>query len=128
MPRRVAAVIKAEGWYTKYLFRGAGVGVAVGAGVGERASLYCTYRGLVLVHNVLPAYHCCILAALNRGRKYFRPRTVRTHVAEKYVRQVNFYRGSTMFVSAAALKPSMSLCCCAALKTHLTSRTYFSAT
>ena len=43
-----------------------------------------------------------------------------THVAEKYVRQVNFYRGSTIFVSVAALKPSMSLCCCTALKIHLT--------
>ena len=45
---------------------------------------------------------------------------VLTHVAEKYVRQVNFYRGRTVFVSAAALKQSMSLCCCTALKTHLT--------
>ena len=37
---------------------------------------------------------------------------------EKYVRQVNFYRGSIIFVSAV-LEPSMSLCYCAALKTHL---------
>ena len=48
------------------------------------------------------------------------PEALGTHVAEKYIRQVNFYRGRTVFVSAAALKPSMSLCCCAALKTHLT--------
>ena len=33
---------------------------------------------------------------------------------------MNFYRGSIIFVSAAVLEPSMSLCCCAALKTHLT--------
>ena len=39
-----------------------------------------------------------------------------TYVAEKYVRQVNFYRGSMVFVSAAALELSMPLCCCAALK------------
>ena len=33
-----------------------------------------------------------------------------THVAEKYVRQVNFYRGSTIFVSAAALEPVLLRC------------------
>ena len=70
------------------------------------------FASLVTVR--LPAHYlapeCCQAARrrLERDRIY-------THVAEKYVGQVNFYRGSTIFVSAAALKPSMTLCCCTAL-------------
>ena len=58
----------------------------------------------------------------SRGRK-----EVKTHtrVADKYVRQVNCYRGSIIFVSAAALE---HLCFCVALRCKFTWPTYVSAT